>query len=95
MIDGHRLIVGHAWKFKSNVCLPLLCTVQPLAVKETWDRLFFFSIHVSLNKRGHSLLASIKSCYTKKRLRTRVLTMVEAFLRSVARCFEILPDVFV
>ena len=33
--DGHRLIVGHAWKFKSNVCFPLLCTVQPLAVKET------------------------------------------------------------
>ena len=31
----------------------------------------------------------------KKGCEPLVLTMVEVFLRSVARCFEILPDVFV
>ena len=51
---------------------------------------------MTFNKRGHPLLASIKSCQKKKVANPSANHGRSLFTRrSVARYFEILPDVFV
>ena len=91
--DRHRLIVGHAWKFKSNV---FLCS----ALYSRWllkkHRIVCSSFPYMWASTREDILSWLQLKAAKKiGLRTRVLTMVEVFSRSVERCFEILPDVFV